>query len=400
MPRDDRFAIRAQAGMLNLEDTAQKSIPTLVRQFVFGRLNDSPTKFARLTGHDILTLAEAFVASHCTWLRENRLVQQDGNATQVSKTRETDLEIVSRIIQLQASNQRQRVGELKKANLARFSPDSREREDVYESSDDEYVAPEDRAAGKRKPHNDNTHARKRYRMRSPSPEHASGGTKSTSPQDSHCTVYMWSKDGAAETQGAKYHGGRDGLGSTRLRHTSENSVPREAEHDSVVNASSNARPRCPSDDAPPVQGSAVALERGFKITYGDAAVQTSSDLYEYVEDDAAVQTETFYVHTATQSLSPNVSSGWTQTPPVTCTDAATQTAVIEEDFVSVEINFYEAQFHLLSSRKQAEALAEQVSKATANPQKVQLKQAKDSVDFAVKLLTHLAEGRAVKVKVC
>ena len=104
-------------------------------------------KFARLTEHDIMTLAQAFIASHCIWLQENRQLEHKRAATQVSINRERDVEIISRIIQLQAANQKQRVGELKKANLASFSPE--ERDDLDESSDDEYIAPEDRMAGMR-----------------------------------------------------------------------------------------------------------------------------------------------------------------------------------------------------------------------------------------------------------
>ena len=112
-----RFAVKRQAAILELANTAEKSIPTRVRQFVFKNLNRSPSKFARLKRHEILRLAKAFVATHYTWFRDNR---QDGwGGDVVSKTGEEDEIVVSRIIELQAANQQQRLNELTKAPLVR-----------------------------------------------------------------------------------------------------------------------------------------------------------------------------------------------------------------------------------------------------------------------------------------
>ena len=73
-------------------------------------------------------------------------------------------------------------------------------------------------------------------------------------------------------------------------------------------------------------------------------------------------------------------------------------ATSEDNTPTIDIDYYEAQAHLSSGLVQAEKLNKQRAEASGRVEKLQLKQAKDHVEFTVRLLNLLANEGAVRLQ--
>ena len=390
-PRTDRFSVRRQAALLGLSDVAEKQISNLTRQYVFEKINYQSANYASLTDRDILSFAEAFVASHSSWLQQNRQPWRDGDGARLSEDREEDITVINRMMQLQSQGQKSKVAEMNK-----LSPDR------------PIGAPVARQTRNRP---------KRRRRRSSTPDHESIFSLSSSEDEDTRVLKRWTEDCKG--------GGRK---SRRLHQWSsvadddfdvmsdkdDHTAPAASQH-SATDDKINFGPRSGVSNVAHTgdrrKGLYQSLGGTTAATPTDATAQQPADRTPYTRADASVQTGSVYCSVSTQNDAPSLQDRSAQTASNALTYSSIQTLANETPAPSstdpaegdnkimiVETDYYEAQVYLSLWQEEAGALTRQQSESIDRYKRTQLRKVKDRLDFVVGFMSHLAQGGEVKLR--
>ena len=391
-PRKDRFSVKRQAARLGLTDAAaEKEISKLTRSYVLKKMNNDPTNFVSLTDGDLLSFAQAFVASHGSWLRQNRQPWRTEDGARPSEDREEDITVINRMMQLQSLWQKQKVIETGKTSLDMTTGVS--------------VARQRRSRPNRR------------RRQSSTSDVSSIFSLSPTEDEGTPIREAWTDDytGAGRKrrrlhQGKSLAGDDFGVIFDKADQTAPASSQQSAADDTIYVCSRSGLPfeAITGDSIKALHGT---LSDTTSAIRNHAAAQTSADRSPYQQADALVQTSSVYRSISTQNDAPSLHDRSQQTTSAvlayssiqTLADYAplpstTESAAGDNKPIIVETGYYEALVYLSLWREEAEALTRQLSETFDRSKIMQLKKVKDRVEYVIGFMSPLAQGGEIKLR--